>query len=140
MPLELSEIYPGAVAILDVATLVKDPLVKYVEHGGVFRNGPFVCAQVKDGISLWVQLTGQKDNRGIRLEIKKEWRIDGSDVWKNNPQFVHDARKPFIGPNGAFVLSAAKELPHQPHKRPNVSVEGIEAVIREVKRYKCETL
>ena len=58
-----------------------------------------------------------------------EWLLEGSDLWRSTPQFVNDARKPFIGPNTVFVLAGANELPHRPHLRPLVSKEGVAAAI-----------
>lgn len=140
MPLLLEEIVPGAVAILDATVLLAQPGIQYAEANVRFRTGPFLCVQVKDGKALWVNITKQKDARGLRLELKDEWRLEGSDIWRKEPQFVHDARKTFVAPLQAFVVAGARELPHQPHKRPCVSGEGVNAVIAELGKYSAPVL
>lgn len=135
MPLLIEEIVPGVVAILDATILLAQPEIQYAESNNKFRSGPFLCVQVKDGKALWVNITTQKDHRGLRLELKDEWRLDGSETWRGQPQFVHDARKSFIAPLEAFVVAGANELPHQPHKRPRVSNEGVQAVLAELAKF-----
>jgi hypothetical protein len=140
MPLEEHEIKPGAVAILDAASLNGSPDVTCGDDKHVFRSGPFLCVQVREGRSAWVNLTSQRDARGLRLELRQEWRLEGSDVWRNSAQFVHDARKAFVGPNAAFVTAGANELPHRPHNRPHVSEEGVAATLAEMARYRTVAL
>lgn len=129
------EIRPGTVAILDATPLNKSDEISYADDKHEFRNGPFLCVQADSERSAWVNLTSQQDRRGLRLELKQEWRLDGSDIWRNKPQFIHDARKAFVGPNRVFVLAGEAELPHRPHKRPNLSVEGVTAVLAEMQKY-----
>ena len=140
MPLLLEEIIPGAVAILDATVLLAQPGIQYAEASVRFRTGPFLCVQVKDGKALWVNITKQKDDRGLRLELYEKWRLEGSDIWQKQPQFVHDARKSFIAPLQAFVEAGARELPHQPHHRPCVSEEGVQAVLAELGKYRAPML
>lgn len=140
MPLLEHEIRPGTVAILDAAPLNESSEITYANDKHEFRNGPFLCVQANAERSAWVNLTTQQDRRGLRLEIKPEWRLEGSEIWRNKPQFVHDARKAFVGPNRVFVLAGANELPHRPHNRPCISAEGIEAVLAEMKKYRTTGL
>ncbi|MFA8393210.1 hypothetical protein [Burkholderia ubonensis] len=140
MPLLQEEIVPGAVAILDVTVLLAQPGIESAEANVRFRTGPFLCVQVKDDKALWINITKQRDTRGLRLELKDEWRLEGSDIWQKEPQFVHDARKSFIAPLQAFVRAGAHELPHQPHKRPCVSNEGVSAVLAELGKYRAPVL
>lgn len=140
MPLLEAEISAGAVAILDSTSLNENNDVSCGDDKQVFRSGPFLCVQVRDGKSAWVSLTSQRDARGLRLELQLEWRLEGSDIWRNSPQFVNDARKAFVGPNGAFVAAAANELPHRPHRRPRVSEAGVAAVLSEMARYRTVAL
>jgi hypothetical protein len=141
VPLDPKEVVPGAVAILDAAALVKDKRVETDREGrGTFRPGPFVCVQTKEDRCLWVAITSQADKRGLRLELRKEWRLEGSHVWKNGHQYVNDARKPFIGPIAAFVDAGSNELPHRPHKRPQISAQGVAAMEAELKKYGAASL
>lgn len=140
MPLSEEEISAGAVAILDGASLNENPDVTCGDDKHAFRNGPFLCVQVQGRRSAWVSLTSQRDARGLRLELQAEWRLEGSDVWRNSPQFVHDARKAFVGPNSAFVAAAAKEFPYRPHNRPHVSEAGVAAVLSEMAKYRTVAL
>ena len=135
MPLLEDEIRPGIVAILDAAPLNESSEVTYANDKHKFRSGPFLCVQTDGARSAWVNLTTQQNERGIRLELKEEWRLEGSNTWKSKPQFVHDARKAFVGPNSVFVLAGANEIRFSPHKRPCISTEGIEAVLAEMKKY-----
>jgi len=140
MPLMPNEIVPGAVAIFETAPLLNHPDVKPSRDNIPFRSGPFLCVQVKDGSSAWLSITTTKDRRGIRLELKTEWLSDGSEIWRGEPQYVNDARKPFIGPNQAFVIAGANELPHRPHLRPRVAPEGVAAAVAEMQRYGVNAL
>lgn len=140
MSLHLEEIQPGTVAILEVAALFDTPLMKTNGNDSGFRGGPFLCVQVKGDQSTWLHLTSRRDSRGLRLEIRPEWRLEGSAVWRDTPQFVSDARKPFVGPSDAFVSAGANELTHQPHSRPRVSPECVAAVVNEMTRYNVTTL
>ena len=135
MPLLENEIRPGTVAILDASPLNESNEITYANDKHEFRSGPFLCVQTDKDRSAWVNLTSQQDRRGLRLELKPEWRLDGSDTWRKKPQYVHDARKAFVGPNRVFILAGANELPHRPHNRPLISPEGIEAVLAEMKKY-----
>jgi hypothetical protein len=139
MPLLANEIQPGAVAILDGNTLQNDAAVHSPDHQGTVRSGPFVCVQVKDGQCTWLHLTGQKKGN-LRLELKPEWKVDGSPLWQAKDQFINDARKPFFGPIASFANAGSNELPHQPHKRPMVSSAGVAAIIAEVQKYGIQLL
>lgn len=139
MPLLISEIQPGAVAILDGNILLNDPAVYSPDHQGPVRSGPFVCIQVKNGQCAWLHLTGQRKGN-LRLKLKHEWKEDGSPLWQAKEQFINDARKPFFGPIASFVSAGSNELPHQPHKRPKVSSVGVAAIISEVQKYSVQLL
>jgi hypothetical protein len=134
MPLLETEIVPGAVAILDGAVLQADANVTSPDHQGQIRSGPFLCIQVKDGKSVWLHITRQPKGN-LRLPLDPAWRVDGSPIWKTDPQYINDARKPFTGPNQSFVKAAARELPHQPHSRPKISAVGVAASVAEVEKY-----
>lgn len=140
MPLAKQEIVPGAVAILDAPMLLADNRVVHDRSGGSFRAGPFLCVQVLDDTCLWLHVTRQKDERGIRLKLQAAWRLEGSPTWSNRAQYISDARKPFIGPLDSFVAAGANELPHQPHSRPSISPAGLAAVVAEMQRYGAKTL
>jgi hypothetical protein len=140
MPLLIEEIVPGVVAILEPEKLLNNPAVRRREDAIPFRSGPFVCVQVRDGESTWLNISTKRDKRGLRLELRTEWLLDGSEVWRSAPQFVSDARQTFVGPNEAFVVAGANELPHRPHLRPRVSAEAVSAAVAEVKRYRANAL
>jgi hypothetical protein len=140
MPLMLNEIVPGAVAILDPRLLLEQPDVKHSSDDIPFRSGPFLCVQVKDGSSAWLNITTKKDRRGLRLELLTEWRLDGSKIWRSGPQYIHDVRKPFVGPNEAFVIAGANERHHRSHRRPRVAPEGVAAVVAEMQKYGVNAL
>ena len=140
MPLMSEEIVPGIVAILEPEILLNNPQVKRSEDAIPFRSGPFLCVQVRDGQSTWLNITTKKDPRGLRLMLRKEWLLDGSEIWRSAPQFVNDARQSFVGPNTAFVAAGVNELPHKPHLRPRVSVEAITSAIAEIKKYGANAL
>jgi hypothetical protein len=135
-----NEIVPGAVAIFETELLLNHPDVKHSSDDIPFRSGPFLCVQVKDGSSAWLNITTKKDRRGLRLELLTEWLLDGSEIWRRGPQYIHDARKPFVGPNQAFVIAGANELPHRPHRRPRVAPEGVAAVVAEMQKYGVNAL
>lgn len=135
MPLLENEILPGAVAILETQPLFDDPRVLRADDNSPFRSGPFLCVAVNGGRCMWLTLTTQRDHRGLRLQLRSEWLLEGSDVWRRSTQFVNDARKPFTGPLGTFVIAGANELPHQPHNRPKVAAAGVTAAIAEMRRY-----
>jgi hypothetical protein len=136
----LEEIVPGIVAILETKPLLNDPDVKRSESIESFRNGPFLCVEVENNFSVWLSITTRKDARGLRLELRQEWLLEGSHIWRSAPQYINDARKPFVGPNSAFVTAGANEKPHRPHLRPCVSPEAISAVVTELKSYGITTL
>lgn len=140
MPLTADEIEPGIVAIFDAATLSGDKRVQHEDLGTNFRSGPFLCVDVNGGASRWVAITKKSDRRGLRLSLNEAWRIDGSELWRTEPQWINDARKPFIGPNEAFVDAAATELPHRPHNRPRISLEGLAAIRAELRKYLAPSL
>lgn len=134
MPLSAEEVIPGAVAILNTTLLMSNKTVQSPTDGSSFRPGPFLCVQVSDGVATWLAIT-TKDKDGLRLELKKEWLLEGSEIWRNESQYINDARKPFRGPVAAFVKAGEAELPHQPHNRPRVSEDGVNAVLREMRKY-----
>jgi len=140
MPLAIEEIVPGAVAILESGPLLGNPDVIHAADQEPFRRGPFLCISVADGKSQWRYLTSRRDDRGLRLEILPEWRMEGSAIWRNTPQYIGDARKPFSGPHECFVAAGANELPHRPHNRPQVSADGVAAAVAEMGRYGVSAL
>ena len=140
MPLLLEEIVPGAVAILVTQPIFENSEVLRSADNVPFRSGPFLCVQVRDGQSTWLTITTRRDPRGLRLKLCTEWLLEGSDVWRSAPQYINDARKPFVGPNTVFVLAGAHELLHRPHTRPRVANEGIAAAVAEMARYVVQAL
>lgn len=140
MPLAIEEIVPGAVAILESGPLLGNPDVSHAADQGPFRPGPFLCVAVANGKCQWLHLTSRHDDRGLRLEIRPEWRLEGSATWRSTPQYIGDARKPFSGPLSCFVDAGANELPHRPHNRPRVSPEGVAAAIAEMGKYRVSAL
>lgn len=141
MPIAEQDIKPGVVAYLDVGHMVKDSRVRYVEHGMPFRNGPFLCVQRKGDDSLWLQVTGTRDAKGIRVELLREWRVGGGKGrWLRDPQFIHDARKPIYGPPAAFADASAGVDIYQMQDRPLVLQPGLDAALAEVERYGGQAL
>ena len=140
MPLLPEEIVLGVVAILEPEKLLSNPNVLRRKDAPSFRSGPFMCVQVSDGKSTWLNISTKKDARGLRLELRTEWLLDGSEIWRSTPQFVSDARQTFVGPNEAFVAAGVNELPHRPHLRPRVSPEAVEAAAAEIKKYGANAL
>ena len=135
MPLLKEEIVPGAVAILETAPIFSDRRVSRADDNSPFRTGPFLCVAVREETSMWLTLTTQQDRRGLRLLLRPEWLLEGSDIWRGSSQFINDARKPFSGPIDVFVAAGAKELPFTTHKRPHVSADGVAAAVAEMARY-----
>lgn len=140
MPLLLEEIVPGTVAILETQPMFDSADVRRSADNAPFRSGPLLCVQARDGQSTWLTITTRRDPRGLRLELRTDWLLDGSDIWRSAPQYINDARKPFIGPNAVFVLAGAHELPHQPHARPRVATAGVEAAVAEMAKYGVHAL
>ena len=139
MPLLENEINPGTVAFLDPAALYENAAVNRSDDKHVFRPGPFLCVAEHEGTSTWLNITSQRDRRGLRLELRSQWRLEGSHLWRKSPQFINDARKPFIGPNEAFVAASHKERDYHPNLRPQISVAGVEAAILEIERYRSKS-
>jgi hypothetical protein len=135
MALQKNEICRGAVAVLDPLILSRCSDVNFAGDRRNFRNGPFVCVQSNDGQSTWLALTTQHDHRHLRLELRCEWKLEGGDAWRSRPQFINDARKPFVGPNGLFLLAGGKEWPYRIHKRPRISTAGVRAILEEMSKY-----
>ena len=135
MPLSENEISEGIVAYFDADMLTKSDQIDYCEKDVNFRSGPFLCIMSEGDESAWLQITGTKDAKNIRLEILKEWRCSGSDHWRTGPQYIHDARKPFRGKNTAFVAAAAKDNKTK-SDRPYITRAGIIRVVSEVEKYK----
>ena len=140
MALLTQEIIPGTVAVLETLPLLNNPEVERSPDDIPFRSGPFLCIQAKNGWSTWLNITTKNDKRGLRLELIPEWLLDGSETWRQGPQFVHDARKTFVGPNAAFIAAGANELPFTLHKRPRVSDMGVTAALNEAKKYNARIL
>lgn len=140
MPLLLEEIVPGIVAILEIRPLLDNKEIQRSPDDIPFRAGPFLCIQVVEDQSTWLNITTKKDPRGLRLELKPEWLLEGSDVWRSASQYLHDARKTFVGPNTAFVAAGVNEIPHRPHLRPRVSQEALAAAISQIKKYGANAL
>lgn len=134
MPLTFEEVVPGAVAFFQPDALLSNAEVTHDDQLA-FRPGPFVCVASDGQHCTWLILTTTRDHRGKRLQLKASWLLDGSDVWRGRPQYISDARKPYSGPVSAFIAASNKELPYKPHKRPNVSAEGVAAIVDEMKRY-----
>lgn len=134
MSLSKEEVEPGVVATLDTATLCQDPRVQRPGGKKAFRSGLYLCVKIKDGNALWLPLTSRKDERGLRLELERRWRVGGNYGWQRHTSYISDARKPFIGPIDAFV-TAAGAVPYYPHHRAYVSDEGLAAVEAEMRKY-----
>lgn len=135
MPLLRYEVRTGAVAILDSAQLCESDEISYSGYKQEFRVGPFVCLLTNGEQSAWLSLTTRHDCRCQRLELKPEWRLDGSDLWRSKPQFVHDVRHVFVGPTRIFMFAGEKEYSYRIHKRPRISALGVEAILEEMDKY-----
>lgn len=140
MPLLPEEIVPGIVAVLETQPLLSNADVQRSPDDIPFRAGPFLCIQVVGDQSTWLNITTKKDTRGLRVELRPEWLLHGSDVWREAPQYVHDARKTFVGPNKAFVIAGANEIAFTKHQRPCVSADGIAAALAEIRKYGANAL
>ena len=139
MSISQDQIRPGIVVYLNVSRLVNDDRLLYEEAGEAFRDGPFVCLQVNGDISLWLQITGAADRRGLRLPLEQKWRSNGSPRWRFGSQYIHDARKPLIGPSVLF--SEVSDSDHnEDHERPVLSQEGVDACIAEIRKFGKTTL
>ena len=139
MPISADEIRPGVVAYLNVSVLMKDTRIRYSEHGDSFRNSPFVCVQRKGDETLWLELT-TREEKTQRLELLSEWRAGGGGLWKKKRQFVHDARKPLIGPASAFADASNGVDIYSNSDRPEVLQAGITEMIGEIGKYGEQTL
>ncbi|MBH3399156.1 hypothetical protein I5S60_06205 [Pseudomonas fluorescens] len=133
MSLGIGEISEGVVAILDGEALVNDPSITTTEIAQVGMR-PFVCVRAKDGNSIWLEITTRWSQPRLCLN---KWKVPGSDKWMEDDQYLQDARKYFAGPNSSFVAASVKELPHKPHARPSISSDGVEAIGKQIQRYKA---
>ncbi|MFJ2446777.1 hypothetical protein [Pseudomonas sp. NPDC087626] len=133
MTLGLDEIKPGAVAILDSAALFSDPEITTTE-GPQSGMRPFVCVRVEGEDSIWLKITTQWSKPRLCLNA---WKVPGSDTWMHDNQYLQDARKHFSGPNSSFITASANELLHQPHDRPSIGEEGVQAISDEIRKYKA---
>lgn len=133
LSLELNEIVPGAVAILDGAALCNDPDITTTE-GPQAGMRPFVCVKIEGDNSIWLEITTRWSRPRLCLNA---WKVPGSDKWMRDDQYLQDARKYFAGPNSSFVAASANELPHQPHHRPSIDNEGVKAIADEIQKYKA---
>lgn len=129
MALRLADIRIGSVAYLDHALLLQEPDV-YKGSTTIDRPGPFLCLQVEGMESTWISLTSEW--RAERLPIDPKWRREGSQLWKEQDQYVIDGLNTFIGPNEAFVRAGANENPFKMYRRPYVVQAGVDAAIAEV--------
>jgi hypothetical protein len=134
MPLGAHEVVVGAVAILDGDALFAD---QRVDHG--WRSDrrsigfrPFLCVQSFNGQCKWVMLTTQHNPKRLLLD---RWKIPGSPKWMSDTQYLGDAREVLSGPLESFISAGRKELTHQPHDRPSISKQGVDAVLREIDKY-----
>lgn len=135
MPLLRYEIRTGVVAILDSARLCESDEISYSGLNPEFRVGPFVCLQTNAEQSAWLSLTTRHDCHYQRLELKPEWRLDGSDLWRSRAQFVNDVRHVFVGPTRIFLFAGEKEYSYRIHKRPRISAVGVKAILEEMDKY-----
>lgn len=130
MPLLENEIVPGAVAYLSLESLRTSNQLEQPALQPQVRTGPFVCIEVEGSRCSWLEITGAY--RAERLLLDPTWKLDGSDVWRNNNQYINDARVPFIGPKAIFVTAGADETAFAPHARPHVSNTGVTALLGRV--------
>jgi hypothetical protein len=129
MPLSKQEIEPGAVAYYDSDLVLNDDRIS--DAGLPLRDGPLICVQSVNGRSVWCPLTTQF--RPERLLIRAEWRLKGSQKWREDDIYLNDGANTFVGPDEAFVAAAANEIPFTVIDRPRVSMAGVEAIIVEIK-------
>ena len=129
MPLLTNEISVGAVAYFDTALLNGDPRLIKPQYPAN-RASPFVCFQINGTDSAWAVITTQY--RKERLEISKPWRQEGSIQWKTDDLYLNDGACTYTGPNQAFVDAAINETPFTTINRPQVTPDGIAAIINTV--------
>lgn len=138
MTLRLCDIKPGAVAYLDGIALGMDRRVWHPIMGTIPGiPHPFVCIAAENGNSIWLSLTSSQSavQRFQRLHVPTDWRFGGSSGWVSRPQFVHDARAPFCGPDDAFVKASEDEVIFG-MSRPGVTETGLTFLIAEVEQYR----
>ncbi len=121
----------GAVAYFDHRLLLEAPGIDRNDDG-LDRPGPFVCVQVRGNRSVWCAITGEE--RPERLLIAQEWRRDGSDTWRDAPQYLQDGLNTYLGPTDSFIAAASLERSFRPFRRPWITPEGVLAIIDEINR------
>lgn len=130
--LRVEEITSGCVAYLDGDALLADRRVVNGDHGKIGQRRPFVCVRVGERESEWMLLTSQENPKRIDMDA---WKVPGSKHWMDTKQYLHDARKTFMGPNQAFADASAGEIEITEHPRPSISEEGMFRIFKEIKRY-----
>lgn len=129
MALRKGDISLGAVAYLDYAKIIGNPDIQQIDSN-LDRDGPFVCIQWTPVQCTWTIIT--KVHRDERLLLQKDWKLNGSDGWRNDAQYLCDGRNTFIGTHAAFVAAGAGELP-MPYRRPKLRKDGLDAILERVK-------
>ncbi|TRO11581.1 hypothetical protein EQ836_14900 [Ectopseudomonas mendocina] len=129
MPLSSNEIKVGAVAYFDQSILNSHKNIQQPTQQPD-RPGPFVCVQVVDGKSMWSNVTTAF--RKERLYLEKQWRIEGSQKWKKGDCYLSDGASTYVGLNEAFIEAAANETPFTTINRPQITAEGVNAILQEI--------
>lgn len=129
MPLTKEQIVPGVIAYFDANVLNADGAVT-LPASPTDRSGPFVCFAADSNRSAWAAITTQ--HRPERIEIKSEWRTGGKGAWLSADQYLNDGATTYVGPNESFVAAAATKDRFSGSDRPQVTVDGVSAVLLEI--------
>lgn len=130
------QIQAGVVAYFTASRLHRDlRIVRNFYISTDVKTRPYVCAGEHNGESAWYALTSKTYDGLDRLSIAPEWRLCGSEAWRNTPCHVYDITNPFTGPNQAFLLACSEELGLDYTTRPCISQQGIDAIAIKMAEY-----
>jgi hypothetical protein len=133
--LTIDQIHPGAVAYLDTQILLADTRLQRWEDRA-FRSGPFVCIEIGAGYTTWLSITSQPGKYRRRLELRPEWRVHGSQVWRNGACYINNVCNPVRGRDVVFCDASRGEIDFTTIGRPQVTAAGLDAIFNEISHYK----
>jgi hypothetical protein len=122
------EIRPGLVAFIDLGAVQRHPLCKSYNPGGP-KPHPCVCLHATARVALWGPLT--TTYRPERLEIRREWKLGGTQSFQNKDIWLGDGACIFAIPNGLLHLFNDGEVTGR-DTRGRISPEGMGRVLAEV--------
>jgi len=133
--LTIDQIHPGAVAYFDTQILLADTRLQRLEDR-TFRSGPFVCIEIGAGYTTWLSITSQPGRYNQRLELRPEWRIAGSQVWRHGACYINNVCNPVRGRDVVFCDASRGEIDFTTIGRPQVTAAGLDAIFNEIYHYK----